>query len=159
MLGPPPHRPCLGCGRGIPPPSPWHTPEVPPMCPYAAPTRCLRCSQLKPCACSTSGWNNTRGQTTWAKVKPVDRRRWRKARKVFLRGHPYCMCLGCGHCLPNGCAALADQVDHIHGAEAVLDPARIAEEEEMQSLCEPCHVQKTTESSHPMGGRITGREA
>ena len=59
---------------------------------------------------------------------------WRKIRNQFIRQHPLC-----AHCLVNGKATLAEEVDHI----LPLSQGGTHETNNLQSLCKSCHSRKS----------------
>lgn len=64
-------------------------------------------------------------------------RKWQAARLGYLQKHPLCV-----HCLARGHVVAATDVDHIkpHGGDPVLFWDF---ENNVQSLCHPCHSLKT----------------
>ena len=69
--------------------------------------------------------------------------RWQKARKRYLRQHPLCV-----KCYEKGMAVEATVVDHIKPHRG--DPVLFWDENNWQSLCKPCHDDKTwNEDSNP----------
>lgn len=62
--------------------------------------------------------------------------RWRRARRMFLRRHPFCV-----HCEQEGKLTPATEVDHIvpHKGNYNL----FWDENNWRALCKPCHSRKT----------------
>lgn len=71
-------------------------------------------------------------------------RKWMTIRARWLRHHPLC-----ARCAERGQVTEATQVDHI----TPLFKGGADHESNYQSLCDPCHEQKTRED---MGQRVTG---
>ena len=74
-------------------------------------------------------------------------RKWQRIRARQLRHHPLCAV-----CMEQGLVTQATEVDHI----TPLDQGGTDHEDNLQSLCTPCHVVKT---QHEQGNRITGCDA
>lgn len=69
--------------------------------------------------------------------------KWQKARRQYLREHPYCVC-----CYGQGKMVEATVVDHIIPHRG--DPALFWDKSNWQSLCKPCHDKKTwNEDANP----------
>lgn len=62
--------------------------------------------------------------------------RWNKARKAYLRKHPFCV-----RCLKEGRYTKATVVDHIVPHRG--DPILFWDESNWQALCKQCHDRKT----------------
>lgn len=62
--------------------------------------------------------------------------RWRRARRLFLIGHPLC-----AECLRDGRTTAATVVDHKQPHQG--DPALFWDESNWQALCSRCHNRKT----------------
>lgn len=67
---------------------------------------------------------------------------WRKRRNQFIRQHPLCV-----HCLANGKATLAKEVDHI----LPLSQGGTHDESNLQSLCKSCHSRKSAKEGSRWG--------
>jgi hypothetical protein len=70
---------------------------------------------------------------------------WTKIRKEFISKHPLCR-----SCELFGTIALACEVDHIKPLAKGGEPA---DENNLQSLCRPCHVRKTAADNKYAPGR------
>ena len=67
---------------------------------------------------------------------------WRKVRNHFIQQHPLC-----AHCLKNGEATLAQEVDHI----LPLSQGGTHDESNLQSLCKSCHSRKSAKEGSRWG--------
>jgi 5-methylcytosine-specific restriction protein A len=77
---------------------------------------------------------------------------WRKARAVFLREHPLCVC-----CATTGSITPASVVDHVIPHRG--DVRQFWNRENWQSLCKPCHDRKTAREDGGFGrARIETRK-
>ena len=63
-------------------------------------------------------------------------RRYRKARRTFLRKNPLCV-----KCAERGLTVAAEELDHV--LRAVDRPDLFMERTNWQALCQPCHERKT----------------
>ncbi|TWU67291.1 HNH endonuclease [Crateriforma conspicua] len=65
-------------------------------------------------------------------------RRWQRIRQRKLKANPLCQ-----HCLADGRGPVpANEVDHIIPSQGIDDPNHW-DEDNLQSLCKPCHSRKT----------------
>lgn len=71
-------------------------------------------------------------------------RKWRRRRERQLRLHPLC-----ARCMANGFVTAATQVDHVQP----LFKGGTDADDNLQSLCDPCHDEKTRED---MGYKANG---
>ena len=62
--------------------------------------------------------------------------RWTKVRNAYIKQHVLCV-----HCRQAGRLTEATEVDHIIPVQ--VDPNRMYDESNWQSLCKPCHTAKT----------------
>lgn len=69
---------------------------------------------------------------------------WRKIRNNYIRQHPLC-----AHCLANGLAILAEEVDHI----LPISKGGSHDEMNLQSLCKSCHSRKSVKEGSRWGAR------
>jgi 5-methylcytosine-specific restriction protein A len=79
-----------------------------------------------------------------------DGKRWREARASYLRRHPLCV-----DCMNNLRTTAATDVDHIipHKGDKTL----FFDEDNLQSLCHPCHSAKTARENLESGAhRMSG---
>jgi 5-methylcytosine-specific restriction protein A len=75
--------------------------------------------------------------------------RWRKARLLFLREHPFCV-----YCERKGKLIPAQIVDHIVPHKG--DFSLFWDEKNWQPLCASCHSRKTVEEDGGFGNAIKG---
>lgn len=70
--------------------------------------------------------------------------RWQALRADFLRRHPLCR-----SCEAKGRVKPANEVDHIKPRAQGGSDA----DENLQSLCKPCHSRKTAQTTHRVGDK------
>ncbi len=75
-------------------------------------------------------------------------RRWRKARRLYLREHPLCV-----QCEAEGTIMAATVVDHVvpHRGDYNL----FWDESNWQAMCKPCHDRKTGREDGGFGNRAS----
>lgn len=96
--------------------------------------RNIGCPNLQPCPIhGAKNEDNIRRQYY---QKWYYRKRWKSLREVQLRKEPYCV-----ECLKEGRQVAATEVDHIIRHQG--DPALFYNQNNLQSLCKPCHSRKT----------------
>ena len=86
--------------------------------------------------------------------------KWRQLAQDQLRREPLCR-----HCAEKGFTRAAEEVDHIVGVRK--DPSKAFDISNLQSLCRPCHREKSRYEDQPkkrflgvdMEGRLIRRES